>query len=304
MENIPDLPQDAQPSAEPPQGGAETAGFWIRAGAYTIDAFVVAIPQFILVFVLALAGIPSALLNLVGLGIQVGYYTWMPVAFNGQTVGKMAAGIAIIRTDGTGLSYGRAFGRWIGYWLSLLPAGLGFLAAAFTEHKRGLHDYIADTRVVYIQAVSTGRKAAVIIVGLLLPAIAILGIVAAIAIPKFANLTKLSNEGATKGNLGAMRVAISIYYGDQEGVYPRSIDALTEGGKYLAQIPTVEVPPNHPPTNEVEIYGAEACSSAKAQNLRDTGKWGYVADPKASCFGEIFVDCTHIDSRDKEWYSY
>lgn len=315
MENIPDLPQDAQPSAEAPRGGAEPAGFWIRAGAYTIDGIIILIPSIILSAAVSLAGLPSALgmvlLNILPLALSAAYFIYMPVTCGGQTVGKMAAGVAIIRTDGTGLSYGRAFGRWIGYILNSLLCNLGYLAAAFTKHKRGLHDYVADTRVVYIQPISNGRKAAVIIVGLLIPMMALLGIIAAIAIPKFSNLTRLSNEGATKGNLGAMRSALAIYYGDKKGYYPQNILALTEGGKYLSTIPTLKTPPHHPPSNEVEIYGAEVCSgsseygaSLKGRNLRDTGKWGYVADPNAHCFGELFVDCTHQDAKGKAWHSY
>ena len=50
--------------------------------------------------------------------------------------------------------------------------------------------------------------------------VAIIGILAAIAIPKFAQMLEKSREGATKGNLGAIRSAVSIYYGDKEGVWP------------------------------------------------------------------------------------
>jgi len=53
--------------------------------------------------------------------------------------------------------------------------------------------------------------------------VAIIGILAAIAIPKFASLLRKSNEGACKGNLGALRSALSIYYGDMEGQYPDSL---------------------------------------------------------------------------------
>ena len=47
--------------------------------------------------------------------------------------------------------------------------------------------------------------------------VAIIGILAAIAIPKFAELIRKSNEGATRGNFGAIKSALSIYYGDNEG---------------------------------------------------------------------------------------
>jgi len=47
--------------------------------------------------------------------------------------------------------------------------------------------------------------------------VAIIGILAAIAIPQFAQLVAKSQEGATKGNLGTLRSSLSIYYGDLEG---------------------------------------------------------------------------------------
>ena len=50
--------------------------------------------------------------------------------------------------------------------------------------------------------------------------VAIIGILSAIAIPKFADLIRKSNEGATKGNLGAVRSAITIYYGTNAGLFP------------------------------------------------------------------------------------
>jgi uncharacterized RDD family membrane protein YckC len=67
----------------------------------------------------------------------------------GATVGKWATGLRILRTDGTEIGIGRAFVRhFIGYPVSFLALGLGFLASAFTPRGRGLHDLIADTIVV------------------------------------------------------------------------------------------------------------------------------------------------------------
>src|SRR5437870_2701858 len=60
--------------------------------------------------------------------------------------------------------------------------------------------------------------------------VAIIGILAAIAIPKFADLIRKSNEGSTKGNLGALKGALAVYYGQNEGSYPNddltSLDAF------------------------------------------------------------------------------
>jgi uncharacterized RDD family membrane protein YckC len=67
----------------------------------------------------------------------------------GFTVGKWAAGLRILRQDGAEIGIGRAFIRhFVGYPLSLITFGLGFLAVAFTSRGRGLHDLIAGTMVV------------------------------------------------------------------------------------------------------------------------------------------------------------
>jgi prepilin-type N-terminal cleavage/methylation domain-containing protein len=55
--------------------------------------------------------------------------------------------------------------------------------------------------------------------------VAIIGILAAVAIPKFAQMLEKSREGATKGNVGAIKSAVSIYSGDWQGVWPSFLDA-------------------------------------------------------------------------------
>jgi type IV pilus assembly protein PilA len=58
--------------------------------------------------------------------------------------------------------------------------------------------------------------------------VAIIGILAAVAIPKFAQMLEKSREGATKGNLGAIRSAVSNYYADQQGWYPVTLDTVSD----------------------------------------------------------------------------
>lgn len=50
--------------------------------------------------------------------------------------------------------------------------------------------------------------------------VAIIGIIATIAIPKFSEMMKRARESATKGNLGICRTAVAFYYGSNEGIYP------------------------------------------------------------------------------------
>jgi type IV pilus assembly protein PilA len=78
--------------------------------------------------------------------------------------------------------------------------------------------------------------------------VAIIGILAAVAMPRFADLVRKSNEGAAKGSLGAIRSALSIYYADNEGIWPASLAGMVailndagSAAKYLAAIPVRKV---------------------------------------------------------------
>jgi uncharacterized RDD family membrane protein YckC len=67
----------------------------------------------------------------------------------GQTAGKWATGLRIERMDGRPLGIGRALLRhFVGYPVSLLPLGLGFIVAILSLRGRALHDRIAGTIVV------------------------------------------------------------------------------------------------------------------------------------------------------------
>jgi uncharacterized RDD family membrane protein YckC len=67
----------------------------------------------------------------------------------GLTIGKWATGLRIERRDGGAPGIGFALLRhFVGYPLSFLTLGLGFLLAALSERGRALHDLIARTVVV------------------------------------------------------------------------------------------------------------------------------------------------------------
>ncbi|HEY6803323.1 MAG TPA: RDD family protein [Pyrinomonadaceae bacterium] len=69
--------------------------------------------------------------------------------FTGRTLGKWATGLRIEQNDGDDIGIGRAILRhFVGYPLSFLLFGLGFLLAVVSSRGRGLHDIIAGTIVV------------------------------------------------------------------------------------------------------------------------------------------------------------
>jgi uncharacterized RDD family membrane protein YckC len=269
----------------------ESAGFWIRSGAYMIDGIVLAAAGLIFRF------LPDGLSIVLRIVLGMAYFTCMPAACRGQTLGKMAAGVAIIRMDGTGIGYGRAFLRWLGTLASTAIAGIGFLMAAFTGKKRALHDYVAGTRVVRVEPIGAVRKAAVIATGVAIPLVFVLGIAAAISIPL---LAKREIERRNHANLESLRSALSRYYRDNSGRYPEQLSALVP--RYLQAIPVVKAD-RHTAFAEAEAYGSEACSG-NAAALKDTAKWGYVSEPAAPCFGRVFIDCVHRDSKGKPWADY
>jgi uncharacterized RDD family membrane protein YckC len=85
---------------------------------------------------------------LIALGVAVLNFALLP-AWRGQTIGKWATGLRIVRSDGQLMGAGRSLIRHlIGYPISLLTLGVGFLLAAFNGNGRALHDLIAGTVVV------------------------------------------------------------------------------------------------------------------------------------------------------------
>ena len=145
------------------------AGFWIRAAAAVVDSLIAGALQGIIVFLFV--GLLGLLLHgfdrdsmlmislawLLGSSVGVVYYVYF-TAFGGQTPGKMALRIKVVRTDSSSLTLGRAFYREvIGKFVSGIILGIGYLMVAFDEKKQGLHDRMADTYVVRLDMQKKGR---------------------------------------------------------------------------------------------------------------------------------------------------
>jgi len=72
--------------------------------------------------------------------------------------------------------------------------------------------------------------------------VAIIGILAAVALPRFGGMIEKSREGATKGSLGGMRSANCIYYADQSGIWPETLEVsfAFRYSLYLDRVPEVK----------------------------------------------------------------
>lgn len=142
------------------------AGFWKRAAALLIDAFIITAINYALLIAAALAlgigamsvftgaGASSTGTLMMALGyliypvISALYYVTMESSARQATLGKMAIGIKVANRTGGRMSRGNALGRWVSHLLCYFTLYIGYVVAAFTERKQGLHDMVAGTYVV------------------------------------------------------------------------------------------------------------------------------------------------------------
>jgi len=76
------------------------------------------------------------------------YYVIAEISPLDGTLGKRLLGIRVADLNGRRLTLGRAVGRFLGRWLSAGIWQIGFLMAAFTSRKQGLHDILAGALVL------------------------------------------------------------------------------------------------------------------------------------------------------------
>ncbi len=131
------------------------ASRWARLGAAIIDLIVmVAISLPIHIVVSGILDFSELLSPLISVAIYLVINGYL-LAKNGQTVGKLALGIKIVRSNREKISFGRIVGlRCAPIWILTSIPFIGLLISlvdvllVFREEKNCLHDDIADTRVV------------------------------------------------------------------------------------------------------------------------------------------------------------
>lgn len=151
--------------------------------------------------------------------------------------------------------------------------------------------------------------------------VAIIGILAAVAIPKFAEMLRKSKEGATKGSLTNLRSALTIYVSDNEGSTPsmgtRWGEVLDPTAfstspviipKYIEAIPSAKLGTYHVDKNRIVVissavyyrgsYNAAPADGNAATN-DDLSGWAY----SSLGGGTWYVSCTHTDTKN-QYLSY
>ncbi|MBL8265546.1 RDD family protein [Steroidobacter sp.] len=114
------------------------AGFWLRMGALILDILLIAIIVNWLeptehFFAVVLAGYGALMWKL-----------------RGTTIGGIICNLRVVRTDGRDIEWETAVVRALGCFLSIIPAGLGFIWMVFDSNRQTWHDKIAGTVVVRV----------------------------------------------------------------------------------------------------------------------------------------------------------
>lgn len=139
---------------KPRELALEYAGFWLRLGAGVIDLLILGSVSGIIAYFF------PALIVWMTSGVAISIVYWLGFwVWRGQTPGKMAVGVKVIRTDSSPVKWQCAICRCLGYVVSAITLFIGFIWVAFDGRKQGIHDKIADTYVVKLpvrQLVLTG----------------------------------------------------------------------------------------------------------------------------------------------------
>jgi len=133
----------------------EYAGFWIRVGASIIDTILL-----LLVIAPVLTAIYGTSYWINGSLVQGAWdvlfnYLFPAIAVvifwicKSATPGKIATKLTIVDAKTGGKpSTGQFIGRYLGYYVSMIPLFIGIIWVAFDKRKQGWHDKLAGTVVI------------------------------------------------------------------------------------------------------------------------------------------------------------
>lgn len=144
------------------QAGQELkpAGFWIRLVASGIDWLGYIFFLFIVFFILEIfpflqrftSNDPSdgSVEAVIALIVYIAVFI---IIFTGSSIkgspGKKICRIQVVNPDMTRIGFVKSNIRFLAYFVSCLPFFIGFIAAGWNANRRGLHDMLCNTRVVY-----------------------------------------------------------------------------------------------------------------------------------------------------------
>lgn len=150
---------------QPREASPRYASLWLRLAAFLVDTLLVStlaraaadLSRYLaLVFPVEWSGPAAAYVSagvFAGAGLVLGaallpaFWVW-----RGQSPGQITFRLKVVRADpvASGLTWGPALLRFLGYFVSAAPLLAGFIWASFDRRKQAFHDKIADTVVVQL----------------------------------------------------------------------------------------------------------------------------------------------------------
>jgi uncharacterized RDD family membrane protein YckC len=150
--------------ADPVGPEFEYAGFWIRTGAALIDTVLILAVTYPILYAIygadyfddqkkgLLAGPADFLLTWVAPAVAVVLF-WLRKQ---GTPGKLVLSLRIVDAQtGRALTVGQSIGRYLGYFVSMIPFGLGLIWVGIDSRKQGWHDKLAKTVVIRAKGAGT-----------------------------------------------------------------------------------------------------------------------------------------------------
>jgi uncharacterized RDD family membrane protein YckC len=135
----------------------QPAGFPFRLKAFLIDYIIGAVVVMIVIWSMSLFSPPLPLETLIyaalgGIALTTILNQIVLTCLRGQTIGKMMLAIKLVKRDGTPPAVSQVVGRYVlGYFISALPLGLGFLWSLWDSDQMAWHDKLFSTSVIRIE---------------------------------------------------------------------------------------------------------------------------------------------------------
>ncbi len=147
------------------------AGFFVRLAAYLIDTLLLSVCLFFPNLVVWATGLSSpdnfftrellfsfSLWDITKYLLMSCYFVLLTY-FCGATLGKKVMRLQVVTKDGSRLTFINALYReTLGKYLSSIILYIGYILAGVDKEKRGLHDILCDTRVIYTCKVVEYRR--------------------------------------------------------------------------------------------------------------------------------------------------
>lgn len=130
------------------------AGIGDRLLAFAIDLCIMIGSYLVMIFSARLLNADGLAINILLIVIAYLYRLISEVFMNGQTVGKMALRIKVVKLDGSTPSFAAYFLRWLLEVIDFMIVGLGVVFIILTKKGQRVGDLLAGTTVVKIKKIT------------------------------------------------------------------------------------------------------------------------------------------------------